>query len=647
MIRVLARSAAAVLAGCVFAAGVSMVNATPSPFAQVGDEVPLIAGRVAAIEGRVDIWRAEEDGEGQWDDAQINDVVTVGTALATGSGARAEIRVGPHAFRLSGASSGGFSQLDFAAKVFRLERGVAGAHLAPAQQGEAVVFMVGGVQIELAAPGRYRVDAIDGAPLRVSVFEGQASASYNGSAIPITAGQALVLTQTNLSYAVAGASPFDDWAAARDARYFAAAQAPAAMASNVSPYMTGVEELADHGDWTSDATYGALWIPRAVPVGWAPYRVGRWRWVAPWGWSWVDAAPWGYAPFHYGRWVFFGSRWCWAPGRFVARPIWAPALVGFVGGGGSAAVVGWYPLAPWNAYRPHHRASNTYLTVINQTIINRPPHGVPPTINHGHGSTMVPGPRFRDPVPRVALTAPPPVAQLQPMAPPARPVARTVAYGEADGIRARAGLPSAVPPPRRGPERGTSTSLAQGAPSYSVTPPPPLPGNDPAPLRQPPPMRRVEAAPTPAAPIPSIDIPPPRRAHLPQDQLPPGRARPVPAPAEPAVYPPGSVPLPRAPSAAAPNPRSIPQPPALRQANPPAAGSQPAAPITHRPTPIAPVVADPPRAAPPPRAPAPATTAAPAAAQPSAPEPAQPTRPVSESNGRGKQDVARSRGIER
>ena len=41
----------------------------------------------------------------------------------------------------------------------------------------------------------------------------------------------------------------------------------------------------------------------AVAVGWAPYRYGRWAWVRPWGWTWVDNAPWGYAPFHYGRWV--------------------------------------------------------------------------------------------------------------------------------------------------------------------------------------------------------------------------------------------------------------------------------------------------------------------------------------------------------
>ena len=64
--------------------------------------------------------------------------------------------------------------------------------------------------------------------------------------------------------------------------------------------------------------------------------------------------------------------------------------------------MGWYPLAPWHRYRPHYPHNNRYVTVINQTIINNPPRGVPPHRNH-EGATMVPGPRFRDPVMKVAL----------------------------------------------------------------------------------------------------------------------------------------------------------------------------------------------------------------------------------------------------
>ena len=41
-----------------------------------------------------------------------------------------------------------------------------------------------------------------------------------------------------------------------------------------------------------------------------------------------------FAPFHYGRWVIWGGRWCWVPGGYVHRPVYAPALVGWVGTGG-------------------------------------------------------------------------------------------------------------------------------------------------------------------------------------------------------------------------------------------------------------------------------------------------------------------------
>ncbi len=68
---------------------------------QSNDSPPLIAGRVSLAEGDAQIWRAEEDADGDWDVAQINDVVTVGTGLYTGSNGRTEFRVGPNTYRLS------------------------------------------------------------------------------------------------------------------------------------------------------------------------------------------------------------------------------------------------------------------------------------------------------------------------------------------------------------------------------------------------------------------------------------------------------------------------------------------------------------------------------------------------------------------
>jgi hypothetical protein len=85
--------------------------------------------------------------------------------------------------------------------------------------------------------------------------------------------------------------------------------------------------------------------------------------------------PWGFAPFHYGRWSHLRSRWCWIPGPFHRRPLWAPALVVFVGGPdfrfhfqmGVGFGVAWFPLGPREVWLPPYRASRPYVTHINVT----------------------------------------------------------------------------------------------------------------------------------------------------------------------------------------------------------------------------------------------------------------------------------------
>ncbi len=47
--------------------------------------------------------------------------------------------------------------------------------------------------------------------------------------------------------------------------------------------MTGYADLGGYGDWRGSPQYGAVWYPSQVPADWAPYRDGRWIWVAPWG----------------------------------------------------------------------------------------------------------------------------------------------------------------------------------------------------------------------------------------------------------------------------------------------------------------------------------------------------------------------------
>ena len=165
---------------------------------------------------------------------------------------------------------------------------------------------------------------------------------------------------------------FESWANDRDRR-----SETSESARYVSREVVGYEDLDDEGDWIDEPEYGHVWRPRHVVHDWAPYRYGRWGWVAPWGWTWIDDARWGFAPFHYGRWAFVRHNWCWVPGPRHIRPYYAPALVGWVGGPSVnvslsfGSGVGWYPLAPREVYRPWYRHTPRYVRHVNvsNTII--------------------------------------------------------------------------------------------------------------------------------------------------------------------------------------------------------------------------------------------------------------------------------------
>jgi len=129
-------------------------------------------------------------------------------------------------------------------------------------------------------------------------------------------------------------------------------------------YVWGAEELDVYGDWVNTREYGYVWRPHVTVINhyhdWAPYRYGTWRWISPYGWTWVGEEPWGWAPYHYGRWVYVNNYWGWAPRGYASyrhRSRWRPALVAFVSfGGGYGDNICWYPLG----YHQRDPRSNYY-----------------------------------------------------------------------------------------------------------------------------------------------------------------------------------------------------------------------------------------------------------------------------------------------
>jgi hypothetical protein len=394
-------------------------------------DTPTRVGRISLTQGDVSI--SGEVGD-QAERALVNWPVTSDNQITTGRDARTEIRIGSTALRLDEDSALEIMELDDERLRLHLHHGSVSVRIRnpDAVQGFELTTPQG--RVRLQEPGRIRVDAERQRDTSiVNVFDGVALVDGGGNSLTVRGGRRAEIGQYDVRTGLAVRDSFDDWAMLRD-------QQDDRVTSDryVTREMTGYEDLDRYGIWRDDREYGPLWLPRSVPIGWAPYRDGRWAWVAPWGWTWVDNAPWGYAPFHYGRWVLVNQRWCWAPGRDIGRPVWSPALVGWVGGsgwslsfssGGSrrpAPAQGWYPLAPHEHFVPGYRVGHDHLRHINRHARDDHKHKRGERDHHRReGLTVVPHEHFARPVPVVVTNAPravvPPLAlQTAPVvAPPA------------------------------------------------------------------------------------------------------------------------------------------------------------------------------------------------------------------------------------
>lgn len=330
----------------------------------LADDPPARVGRVSLAQGQVSISVPGEAAS----TALVNWPVTSSNTISTARGARSELRVGSTAVRIDGDSALEVVQLDDDKLRLRLHYGSASIRIVNADVAAGFELSTPDARVLLQGPGRVRVDAGRAADTStVNVFDGVAIVEGGGERLTVRAGRSAEMQGKDLRTGQALADAFDEWSAVRDR------ETEATRATRyVTAEMTGYEDLDRHGSWRDDNEYGALWLPN-VSSTWVPYRDGRWTWIAPWGWTWVDNAPWGYAPFHYGRWVHVHNRWAWAPGRIERHPVWAPALVGWVGGAGwnlnfhsrPSTAQGWFPLSPHDHFVPGYRVSSEHLRRLN------------------------------------------------------------------------------------------------------------------------------------------------------------------------------------------------------------------------------------------------------------------------------------------
>lgn len=364
-------------------------------------------GRVARLQYMTGSVSIQPGGVNDWVQGSLNRPLTTADNIWADKNSRAELGLGNAVVRIGSETSLTMSNVTDNIVQLQLHQGAMNVVVRKLFDGETYEIDTPNQAFTIKKAGNYRFDVDStGDSTLVTVRRGEGESTGQGQSVRISAGNQVRFTGTNLAHteqSAPGPDTFDQWASARDRNED---RDLSASSRYVGEGMVGADDLAQYGQWKDDTTYGNVWYPNDVPVGWAPYRYGHWVWVSPWGWTWVDDAAWGFAPFHYGRWAYVGGYWGWIPGPYYARPIWAPALVSWYGGWGWGWGFGWgwgwghvgfgwcalgwrEPFHPWygvsRGYFRSVNVTNTRITNINRVTNNYYNHtGTATAMNHAN-----------------------------------------------------------------------------------------------------------------------------------------------------------------------------------------------------------------------------------------------------------------------
>ena len=328
------------------------------------EDTPDITARVARvsyIDGDAQIRRLDSQ---DWEKLTLNLPIVEGDEITTSLGTRVEIQFNSKThLRLTENSYLRVIKLKDEGIAVSLPEGSLSLRLVDFDK-ERSYFEIDAPNTTIAAQrsGMYRLDAGkqgDDA-IRVSVLDqGEARVYSDTSGFTIKTGRSsrIFIAGNNAGEWETGdasryADDFDTWALQRD-ETIANQLKTAYYDKYYDQDIYGAEELNDNGTWIHTNKYGFVWRPHRSSISrytaWSPYRYGHWRWVPPFGWTWINDEPWGWATYHYGRWFYDDGYWNWTPYGYYrySRSWWQPALVIFTTWGGNYC---WYPLPYSYAY---------------------------------------------------------------------------------------------------------------------------------------------------------------------------------------------------------------------------------------------------------------------------------------------------------
>lgn len=277
--------------------------------------------RVSYVEGDVELDRG--DGQG-FIRAFQNMPVIEGVRLWTRADARAEIEFEDGGtLRLVPDSLVNFEELrigNSGEKITRVDvqQGTLYADLKD-HDHDQLAFVFAQQELMLRHSSRFRLD-IDKEQLKVAVFRGELELQrQNAERVKIKKNETLAIdmNEPDRYYLSKGIveEPHDYWDREREEQRVEAENRARSRPYPVSTVYYGYDDLAPYGSWVSVPTYGYVWRPFNVAIGWDPFAYGAWVYYPRFGYVWNSAYAWGWTPYRFGSWIYINNRgWCWRSG---------------------------------------------------------------------------------------------------------------------------------------------------------------------------------------------------------------------------------------------------------------------------------------------------------------------------------------------
>lgn len=309
-----------------------------------------------------------------------------------------------------------------------------------------------GDTLNLKKNSHFRVEA-DNERADIAVYKGELNLEQGGEKVEIGKNETLRLDSDDRNRPFVAnnitANEFDQFDKDRENYLKEYAREETYRYSN-SPYSYGLSDLSYYGEYVNVPSYGHVWRPYNVGLGWDPFGNGNWAYYPGAGWTWVSGYPWGWTPYRYGSWRWFnGLGWAWVPGGYSSWNSY-PVYVG--------------PPRNWRPPRAPERPPAVGGMVPVPAGVGRPGISVPPGSTGGavpiprNGAIPPAGtirstvPNGSEPRPSGGMVPVPRTTRIDdaprsaPMAAPPRPVRPVEPPRASGGMVPRAERPA--PPPR-------------------------------------------------------------------------------------------------------------------------------------------------------------------------------------------------------